>query len=194
MHLRRIWDLGTRGSNKANSNLPWLFLFGRYFGSYFQKRGENELYKNSHSRSAFSSARAFCKWSWICRSPSGLLVNWFFACVHWGPIQLYYYQFWPDFTSSRIWDLGTRGFDEANPILLWLFFSGQYLENYLKKISKMNFTKIVKTHGFFSSIAFQWWSRNCHSPFNFSGNWFLVSVHWGPIQLWDRPKKLSPAY
>ena len=83
-HLRRIWDFGTKGFDKANSILFCPFLFVHYLESYFEKKRSNKFHKNGQRRSGFSSSRAFCTWSWICCNPFGSLANWFFVCVYWG--------------------------------------------------------------------------------------------------------------
>ena len=56
------------------------------------KKRWNWWYKNVPGRSEFSFPRAFQRWCWNFRSPSGLSRNWFFMCVATGiPIQLYYF-------------------------------------------------------------------------------------------------------
>ena len=62
----------------------YVFLYGQLFWKLFQKRGQNEFYRNSPHIFGFSLPRAFRTWSWICRSPFGSLVNGFFVWVHWG--------------------------------------------------------------------------------------------------------------
>ena len=44
----------------------------------------------------------------------------------------------------RIWDLVTRVFCRANPILLGIFLSGRYLESYFEKEVKTDRTKIYQ--------------------------------------------------
>ena len=82
--FRRIWDLGTRVFDKANPNLPGIFLFERYLESYFEKIGQKWITQNIPGRSEFCSLRAFRIWSWICHSPFGSLANWFCVCLYWG--------------------------------------------------------------------------------------------------------------
>ena len=83
----------------------------------------------------------------------------------------------------RISDFGRRVFDEANPILLWRFFSGQYLKSYFEKEVKNEFYKDIQSRfGFSLPRAFRMWSLKSRSPYNFSGNCFLCVFTWGPIQ------------
>ena len=80
----------------------------------------------------------------------------------------------------RIWDPVRRVFDEANSILLWLFSLDTIWKLILKNEIKNDFYKNSQTRFRFSlPRAFQWWSRNCHSSFGFSGDWFFVHFYWG---------------
>ena len=57
--------------------------------SYFEKKIKNKFYENGQSRSGFFFSRALRAWSRICRSPVGLLAN-YFSCVYTeGPTHLY---------------------------------------------------------------------------------------------------------
>ena len=77
----------------------------------------------------------------------------------------------------RIWDLGPRVFDKANPNLLCIFLFGNYLESYFKKeINNQSRRNMHGRSGFFSSRAFRMWSRIFCSPSGLFGNWFYC-VH-----------------
>ena len=91
-HPRRTWDLWPRVYDKANPNIPGLFLFGHYLESFFEKRSK-WITQIQTQHIWFSSSRFFQWWSRICRSPSGSFGSWLFACVTGGPIQLYYSSF-----------------------------------------------------------------------------------------------------
>ena len=63
------------------------------------------------------------------------------------------------------WDLGTRVFDEANPILPGLFLLGPRFHLFLKiRGQKVITQNSSDSSGFSLSRAFQRWSRNCCSP------------------------------
>ena len=75
------------------------------------------------------------------------------------------------------WDLGTRVFDEANPILPGLFLLGPRFHLFLKiRGQKVITQNSSDSSGFSLSRAFQRWSRNCCSPSGLLANCFFVCV------------------
>ena len=79
-----------------------------------------------HSRSGFSSPRAFQRWSRKCRSPSGSLKNWFFVSSYW--------------MSNPAVEYSMRRIQICLEYFVWALFG----KIFWKERSKINFIKICQ--------------------------------------------------
>ena len=110
-------------------------------------------------------ARARCYWAYADRLD---FFNWLKNIFAINPRHL-----------RRVWDLGRRVFDAANPNLPGLFLLRPCFHLFQSLRGQKQILQNIQCRSWFSSPrAFERWYRNCRNPSGSLANWFFVGLYW----------------